>query len=486
MSSPRFSPASRRRSDTHASQVSPIWQAVTSPPTSPLLHRVVAPVRALARYAPTPRLALVVALAAPIWIFSSGSGGQASGAALVALIAIAALADALRIPDAHYLQLVRAFPATIGVGDTRDATYEVSSSWPMPVMVTVIHQLPASVSASALPTQVQPVDQQHPLLVSLTVTGRARGSFPLGPAALSALGPWGLFRRSIIYSLDDTISVVPSIAGAGRYRLLAAQHRVRTAGQRVIRRRGAGTSFANLRDYVPGDDPRRIDWKATARRHRLISREFTVEQGQTIMIAIDCGRMMTQLAGDRPRFEYALASALTLADTALSAGDRVGLIVFDSMVRAYIAPTRTPGTLGAIRDVLTGVTATMTEPDYAAAFRTLAERNRRRSLIVLFTDVIDVRSSRAVIALTTRSAERHLPLVVALRNEQLVAAAVPSPGASDEQTYESAAAEELLSARDEALQIMRQAGVAVLDTAPTTMTTALINRYLEIKERSAL
>ena len=100
--------------------------------------------------------------------------------------------------------------------------------------------------------------------------------------------------------------------------------------------------------------------------------------------------------------------------------------------------------------------------------------------------MIDVRSSRAVIALTARSAERHLPLVVALRNEQLVLASVPSPDASDEQAYESAAAEELLSARDEALQIMRQAGVAVLDTAPTGMTAALINRYLEIKERSVL
>jgi uncharacterized protein (DUF58 family) len=482
MSSPQFSPAFQHLSDQLASQATPIGYAVSSP----LLRRVVAPIRAIARYAPTPRLALVVALAAPIWIFSSDITGQAMATAIVALLVIAALADALRIPGPHYLHLTRVFPTTIGVGDTRNASYEIASSWPTMVKVAAIQQLPASISASTLPLHMQSLDLEHPLELSLTITGRARGLFPLGPAALSILGPWGLFRRSIIYSLSDTISVTPSIAGAGRYRLLAAQHRVRTAGQRVMRRRGAGTSFANLRDYVPGDDPRRIDWKATARRHRLISREFTVEQGQTIMIAIDCGRMMTQLAGDRPRFEYALASALTLADTALSAGDRVGLIVFDSMVRVYIAPTRAPGTLGAIRDALTGVTATMTEPDYAAAFRTLTERNRRRSLIVLFTDVIDIRSSRAVIALTARSAERHLPLVVALRNEQLVAAAVPLPEADDQQTYESAAAEELLSARDEALQIMRQTGVAVLDTAPTTMTTALINRYLEIKERSAL
>lgn len=450
------------------------------------MQQISAPIRALARYAPTTRLALVVAIASPIWIFSSGNAGQAVGTALVALIAIAAVADALRIPGQTHLRVTRAFPTTIGVGDERSATYVLESEWPVSIRVAIVQQLPTSVSTSDLPAHMQRLDPHHPVETPLTVTGRTRGLFPLGPVALSILSPWGLVRRSSIYYLDDTVSVTPSIAGAGRYRLLAAQQRVRTAGQRVLRRRGAGTSFANLRDYVPGDDPRRIDWKATARRHRLISREFTVEQGQTVMIAIDCGRMMTQLAGDRPRFEYALASALMLADTALATGDRVGLIVFDSVVRAYIAPTRAPGTLGAIRDALTGVTATMTEPDYAAAFRTLTERNRRRSLIVLFTDVIDVRSSRAVIALTARSADRHLPLVVALRNEQLVEASIPSPGDDDERTYESAAAEELLSARDEALQIMRQTGVAVLDTAPTSMTAALINRYLEIKERLAL
>ncbi|MES2357711.1 MAG: DUF58 domain-containing protein [Gemmatimonadota bacterium] len=428
----------------------------------------------------------MVAITAPVWIFSSSTAGQVVATAVTAIVAIAALVDALRIPGARYVKLTRDFPATIGVGDSRMGTCTITSSWPGPLSVFMTQQLPSALLATNLDAKEMEVGPGSSVLTTLTVTGRARGTFPLGPVAITISGPWKLVRRSVIYYPSDTISIIPSMANAGRYRLLAAQYRVRTAGQRVIRRRGAGTSFANLRDYVPGDDPRRIDWKATARRHRLISREFTVEQGQTIMIAIDCGRMMTQLAGDRPRFEYALASALTLADIALSTGDRVGLIVFDSLVRRYIAPTRAPGTLGALRDALTGVTATMTEPDYAAAFRTLTERNRRRSLIVLFTDVIDVRSSRAVIALTARSAERHLPLVVALRNEQLVLASVPSPDASDEQTYESAAAEELLSARDEALQIMRQAGVAVLDTAPRGMTAALINRYLEIKERSTL
>ena len=479
---PPFSRGFRPRSEPRGRLARPAEQMTLRE----ALRRAVAPFRAIARYAPTPRLALITALAAPVWIFSSGPLGQTLATAAVALILIAALIDALRIPGARYLRLERIFPATLGVGDSRQASYEVTSTWPVQLLTTILHRLPGSVLSSSLPATPLRLQPDTPVSLPVTISGRQRGSFSLGPIALVVLGPWKLIRRSLIYSLNDTISVIPSIQGVGRYRLLATQHRQRTVGLRSIRRRGAGTAFAGLRDYVPGDDPRYIDWKATARRHRLISREFTVEQGQTIMIAIDSGRMMTQMAGDRPRFEYALASALTLADVALSTGDRVGLIVFDMLVRSYVAPSRAPGTLGAIRDALTGVTATMTEPDYAAAFRTLTERNRRRSLIVLFTDVIDVRSSRAVIALTAGSAERHLPLVVALRNEQLVAASIPSAGASDEDAYRSVAAEELLSARDEALQVMRQTGVAVIDTAPASMTTALINRYLEIKERSAL
>ena len=443
-------------------------------------------IRGLARYSPTPRFALVLAIAAPVWLMSSDTSGQVIATAIIALIALAVIVDAVRIPGSSYVALQRIFPPTIGVGDTKEAHYEVRSTWPTALMASITQQLPASISEIDGPPDIMPFTDRATLVIPTTITGKVRGSFQLGPVALTIPGPWGLAKRSILYNPADTITVVPSIVGAGRYRLLAAQHRLRTVGQRVIRRRGGGTSFANLRDYVPGDDPRHIDWKATARRHRLISREFTVEQGQTVMIAMDCGRMMTQLAGDRPRFEYALASALTLADIALSTGDRVGLIAFDSTVRSYLAPTRVPGTIAAIRDALTSVTATMTEPDYAAAFRTLTERNRRRSLIVLFTDVIDVRSSRAVIALSARSSERHLPLVVALRNEQLVAASIPSSGATDEQTYESAAAEELISAREDALQTMRQIGVAVIDTAPAGMTAALVNRYLEIKDRSVL
>ena len=283
------------------------------------------------------------------------------------------------------------------------------------------------------------------------------------------------------------VLVTPSIASVRRYRLLAVQRRLRDAGVRVLRRRGEGTSFAGLREYVQGDDPRFIDWKASARRRALITREFSIEQGQTVLIVIDCGRLMTQLADDLPRFEYALSSALVLADVAAGSGDQVGMLAFDDQVRAWVAPARGTEALRSVRAGLIPLRATMAEPDYATAFRTLDARQRKRALIVFYTDVIDPRASQSLIAHTTRGAQHHLPVVVALRNESLVAAAATGGGGrTTTAVYERAAAEELLSAREEALQRMRQAGVSVIDVRPQAMTAAVVNRYLELKGRGAV
>lgn len=443
-------------------------------------------IRPIARFAPTRRLAIVVLVASPVWLLSATPGREGIAAAVTSLVVLAALVDALRIPGADSVTVEREASARIPVGEARDVVVRVRSSWPRAILASLTQRPPASVRLEPVTTPWREIVPEVPVELRGTLAPAERGVVPLGPVALSVRGPWQLMRRSLIYYLSDTIDVIPTVSGAGKYRLAAVQQRVRTAGQRAVRRRGAGSAFARLRDYVPGDDPRHIDWKATARHGRLVSREYSVEQGQTVVIAIDAGRMMTQLAGDRPRFEYAVSAALTLASVAASSGDHVGLLVFDDVVRRYIPPSHDAGVVGAIRDALVGVEPTMVEPDYAAAFRTLVERNRRRSLIVLFTDVIDVRSSRALIALTARSAERHLPLVVALRNEALLAAAVPHGGAPELAAYECAAAEELIEAREGALQTMRQAGVAVVDVPPTAMTAAVVNRYLDIKQRAAL
>ena len=442
--------------------------------------------RGLLRLTPTRRLVIAVAALAALWLASGTGVGMAI--AWIATIALfgAVAGDAILSPWPGQVVVERTLPPTVGVGDRVDGEYLLGASWPRALHMRLFDRLPDEVARLGETGEIATIAPGSTGSIALSIIGRARGHHPLGPVAVQVRGPLGLLDRTHRIELADSIMVAPSIAGVRRYRLLSLQHRLRDAGVRSIRRRGEGTSFANLRDYSPGDDPRHIDWKATARRRKTITREFTIEQGQTVMIVIDAGRLMTQLAGPFPRFEYALSSALVLADVAAHSGDMVGLMVFDTEVRAFVPPARGRAALEGIRGALVSAAATMSEPDYAAAFRTLAARHRKRSLIVLFTDVIDTRASQSLIAHATRSAARHLPLVVALRNDHLLATANPAGRSTSTALYESAAAEELLLAREEALGRMRRAGVAVVDVSPQGMTTAVVNRYLEVKSRAAL
>jgi uncharacterized protein (DUF58 family) len=439
-------------------------------------------------YVPTRRLARVVLATALLWLLPVVvSAPWASLVPIVALevLAVACIADAALTPGRRALVVERVVPGAIGVGDTVQGTYTVRARWPLSLRGELYDTLPEALTR-ADGWQLTFAVTRDATVLPFTVTGKSRGEYPLGPIVLRIAGPFGLVAHTVRVATDDRVTIIPSIAKLHRYQLLALQFRLRELGARRLRRRGEGTNFTGLRDYVPGDDPRHIDWKATARRLRPITREFSIEQGQTVMLIIDAGRLMTQIAGALPRFEYALSSALILANVAVQSGDSVGLLLFDDQIRAYVPPARGPAAIRAIRDALIPAQPTLTEPDYAAAFRTLATRHRRRSLLVIFTDVIDDRSSRALIAHTARGARTHLPLVVALRNEALVAAAVPATRTTTDGLYESVAAEELLSAREEALERMRRAGVSVVDVQPQAMTAAVVNRYLELKGRGAI
>lgn len=441
------------------------------------------------RFAPTTRLACVVLATAPVWLLGAIPGVRGApmvGGVVLFLILVAVLVDIGLTPGHDGLTVGREFPGTIGVGDIVAGAYVLASRWPAPIAVALYDGLPDGI------TREDPLPERFALAPRQTMVGATRlrgvtrGEWSLGPVVVRVSGRLGLVERTLRYALADRITVAPSLANLRRYRLLAVQRRLRDAGIRALRRRGEGTSFAGLREYASGDDPRSIDWKVTARRQKLITREFSVEQGQAVLVLVDAGRLMTQITDRYARFEYALSATLALADVAIGSGDHVGVLVFNDAVRAFVPPGHGRATLRAVREALLPVEATMVEPDYAAAFRTLDLRYRRRALVVLFTDVIDVRASQALIAHTVRSARRHLLLVVALRNEALVAAAAPAGVASSEGVYERAAAEELLSAREEALARMRQAGVSVIDVRPQALAPAVINRYLELKGRGAV
>jgi len=437
-------------------------------------------------FVPTRRLALGVALLAPLWLLSRLPGGAwiAFGAALL-LVALALL-DVAMLPAVRDLEVERMLEPTIGVGDDAELRYRIVSRWGRPLVVALYDELPPARLAGGIEPRESVLPPRGSVELAGTVRGMARGEDVLGDVALRVRTPVGLVARTLRFGRDDRVLVAPSLAGVRRFRWLAVHQRLAAVGVRSTPRRGEGRTFASLRDYVVGDDPRHIDWKASARRGHPITREYTIEQSQTVYLLVDAGRSMTQLAGAYSRFEYALSSALVLADVASTAGDRVGAMVFDDQLRALVPAQRGRAALQALRAAMVPLQPSLVEPDYSAAFRALAARQRKRALLVLLTDVIDARAARGLLAHLTRGASRHLAVVVALRNEALLGASRLPDVPSGRTLYATAAAEELIAERATALQRMRDAGVVVLDVAPDAMAAAVVNQYLELKARGAL
>jgi uncharacterized protein (DUF58 family) len=314
-----------------------------------------------------------------------------------------------------------------------------------------------------------------------------RGNLTLGAVHLRALGPWGLAWRGARIDLHDRIRVFPGAEAIERRKLPGLRPEVSRVGPRRTRRWAEGSEFESLREYRSGDDPRTIDWKASARRPEILVRNYQVERNQTVVLAIDAGRLMREQIGDRERLDHALSSALALATRALAHGDRIGLIVFDEQVRTVIPAGRVR--IAALADAFANVQARPVEPNYPIAFATLRRTFKKRSLVVIFSDVIDGAASSALVRSVEGAAARHLPLVVALRNPELEAVAAERGavrGMGGSSPYRRAAAEELLDVRERALQGMRRAGVQVVDAAPGTISAALLSKYSEIKGRGLL
>ncbi len=447
----------------------------------PFLRRVA---QTLLRFAPQRRLAWLLAGIAPLWLLPAPFGVYTGvGASLLVLVVVAI--DVLMLPARAALDVEREFPASVGIGDEIEGSYTVFNRTTRVLQVELHDQLPPLVQGGvqSIVLRVPGASAQR---VDAAIRGTARGTGTLGVVGVRVATPLGLISARYTFETHDAIRVMPSLAGVRRYRLLAMQHHLGAMGIRVLRYKGQGQAFARLREYVRGDDPRHIDWKATSKKGKFITREFTVERSQTVITLVDAGRGMTQLSGEFSRFEHALSAALILTDVASSSGDRVGTLVFDDEVRAFVPPQASKGALALVREAFIPVYATSREPDYASSFRFLATHQKKRALVVFFTDVIDVRASQALLAHVTHSAARHLVLVVALRNDALFEAAALGDAASPEQLFESAAAEEVIQAREAVLERMRRAGVVVLDVSPQTMTAGVVNRYLELKARGAL
>ena len=251
------------------------------------------------------------------------------------------------------------------------------------------------------------------------------------------------------------------------------------------RRPGGENEFQRLRPYVSGDPFRHIDWKASARGRDLVTREFGQESNQNLIFLLDCGRMMSSRSGGLTAFDRALNAAILLGQVAARHGDRVGLLAFDDRPRVWLPPKAGSRDGSRLIRATYDLEPSLREPDYAGAFRQLARRVRRRSLVVLFTQVIDEVNAELATQLVQTLAGRHLPIAVWLRDED-VEDKLHHPSSEPTGPYVRAAAAHLVAWRERALESLRRRGAFVLDVRQEDLTSRLLHRYLEVKARRLL
>ena len=312
-----------------------------------------------------------------------------------------------------------------------------------------------------------------------------RGEFSFGDVFLRLDGVLGLARRQIRVKTPLVVHVYPNVKQLSQVELALAHASMLQQGLKPSRLLGEGTEFESLREYVPDDDYRWIDWKASAKRNQLVSRQYEAERNQRLLIAIDAGRLMGAKVGDFSKLDYATNAAVMLAQVALNKGDLVGVLLFANRILAYLPPDKGREHLGHIVNVFHSVQPVRLESDYALAFAHLTRKNARRSLVVCFTDLVDAEASKSLISSMLYLVPRHLPLCVTISDSDLIAAqrAVPMGTA---QAFELVAAMELWEDHRSAQRLLERHGALTVNVPANMLTTATINRYVGIKRRGLL
>jgi uncharacterized protein (DUF58 family) len=434
---------------------------------------------------PAPRLAILVAAASPLWLLVAlDPRALPVPVACLAAILLAAAVSFLRTPGPGRLSIRRTLPVRFSMKAEHEILLSVMNRSRRRIAVELRDDVPQTLEVvSPIPPFI--LEAGGTTVLPYRVKPLQRGAVQFRKVFLRVSQGGDLVRRQFALEVESRGKVYPCFVGVDQYNLLAVKDRREESVRSPRSSKGQGTDFDSLRSYSPGDDPRRIDWKISAKRGFLVSRNLQVERGQQIAVLIDAGRFMAEPLGERTRFEHAVDAAVMLAAVAQKRGDSVSLACFSNRIESFLPPVKGQRVVPRVLEALADVKPRAVESDYWHAFANILSRLRKRSLIVLLSEVLDRAGSSGLVNNLARSAGKHLILVVVLVDEALRQAAEEMP-ADLRQGYRKAAASHVALERAMALDDMRAKGILVLETEPRHLSIRLIERYLDIRKTNLL
>ncbi|MBV2354301.1 DUF58 domain-containing protein [Streptomyces sp. J2-1] len=433
----------------------------------------------------TGRAALVAAIGSlPVGLLDPGWTGIL---AVNGTVALACACDFALAAPVRRLVLSRSGDTTTRLGEPADVTLTLTNPTRRQLRARVRDGWPPSSWAPGTETEgsrhsvTVPPGERRRLTTRLRPT--RRGDRHADRVTIRSYGPLGLFSRQGSHRIPWSVRVLPAFAS--RKHLPSKLARLRELdGRTSMLTRGEGTEFDSLREYVPGDDTRSIDWRATARQTAVAVRTWRPERDRHILIVLDSGRTSAGRVGDVPRLDAAMDAALLLAALAARAGDRVDLLAYDRRVRALVQNRSAAEVLPSLVTAMATLEPELVETDARGLTATVLRAAPRRSLVVLLTTLDAAPVEEGLLPVLPQLTQRHTVLVAAV-SDPFIDGMAKARG-DVEAVYEAAAAAQAQNERRRTAEQLRRHGVTVVDAMPEDLAPALADAYLALKAAGRL
>ena len=414
------------------------------------------------------------------------------------VIGLLILGDAVRLVAPARITVARRFVHSPAIGQAVEIEYEITQHTNASVIISVtddLHpaliEMPQAVTLIAFPREA--------VKASLTVYPRERGDVELGKIYLRYKGALGLVERWAVCDCEQKIRIFPaSEQGASNTELYLMRARQIELQKRRLRLRGIGREFESLRDYQRGDELRNISWTATARRAKLITRQFTTERSQQVWVVIDAGRLSRTafelnhaVSGAEQQdlivtqLDQAATAALMLAQVIGSSGDKFALLTYGRAIQQQLLPGNGAPHLRIMIDLLSQTKSERSEANHLNAVSRLKNLQRRRGLVLWVTEMADSVGRPEVVTAASELVRRHLVVLVLLQHPELEVLSAREPKNAEEM-FASTAAQEILERRRASIVKLRQQGVLVVETTPGEVGAAAITKYLDVKAQGLI
>lgn len=403
-------------------------------------------------------------------------------AALTGLLLLLVAIDAGLLYGRPAPTLERSLPSALSIGEWHEQTLTLTNPAGAAARLWVAPVMPEGLEARE-PRVALRLEAGEVRRYGLGLRASRRGVIALEHVDLKLTGPLQLLDLALRRAAPVEARVYPNFHAVAAYALMSAERRQAQLGVHQQRRRGEGLEFFQLREYREGDSLRQVDWKAASRRNQLISREYREEQNQQIVFLLDCGRRMHSRDGALTHFDHVLNAVLLLTWSALRQGDAVGVQTFSGPER-WLPPRRGGSAMNDVLNTVFDLQTTEAPSDYAEAVTRLAQRQRRRALVVLITNLRDDDAADMPVALAALR-RTHLVLVASLR-EPALDEALDAPLDDLQGALRLAGLHHYLEDRQRAHQSLRARGVQTLDVTPAGLPAALVHQYLDIKRAGLL